>query len=48
MVKKEKYELIPLLPQSEVIVRWHELFVLKVKVIVKKIINLWKTKTTQQ
>ena len=48
MNEKEKYKFIPLLPQDGNKLRWHEFLILKEKVNIKKLLNLWKTKRTQQ
>ena len=48
MNEKEKYKFIPLLPQDGNKLRWYEVLILQVKVKIKKLLNLWKIKCTQQ
>ena len=48
MNEKEKYKFIPLLPQDGNKLRWHEILILKAKVNIKKLLNLWKIKHIQQ
>lgn len=48
MHDEEAYTFIPLLPTEGESLRWHEQFVLKVRLVIKKLLNLWKTKTTKQ
>ena len=47
MNEKEKYKFIPLLPQDGNRLRWYEILILTVKINIKKLSNLWKTKPTQ-
>jgi len=46
-MNEKKYKFIPLLPQDGNKLRWHEVLILRVKVNIKKLSNLWKTKPTQ-
>jgi hypothetical protein len=48
MNEKEKYKFIPLLPQDGNKLRWYEVLILRTKISIKKLLNLWKTKRTQQ
>ena len=48
MNEKEKYKFIPLLAQDGNRLLWCEILILKAKVNIKKLLNLWKTKPTQQ
>lgn len=48
MNEKEKYKFIPLLAQDGNRLLWYEILILKAKVNIKKLLNLWKTKPTQQ
>lgn len=48
MNERKKYEFIPLLAQDGNRLRWYEILILKAKVNIKKLLNLWKTKPTQQ
>ena len=48
MNEKEMYKFIPLLPQDGIKLRWYEILTLKVKVSIKKLLNLWKIKHIQQ
>lgn len=48
MNEKERYKFIPLLPQDRNKLRWHKIFILKLKISIKKTLNLWKTNHTQQ
>lgn len=48
MNEKEKYKFIPLLPQDGNKLRWYMVLILRAKVSIKKLLNLWKTKHTQQ
>ena len=48
MNEKEKYKFIPLLAQDGNRLLWYETLILKVKVNIKKLLNLWKIKHIQQ
>lgn len=48
MIEKEQYKFIPLLSQDGNRLRWYEILILKAKVNIKKLLNLWKIKRTQQ
>ncbi len=48
MNEKEKYKFIPLLAQDGNKLRRYEILILKAKINIKKLLNLWKIKHTQQ
>ena len=48
MNEKEKYKFIPLLAQDGNRLLWYEILILKVKMNIKKLLNLWKIKHIQQ
>ena len=48
MNEKEKYKFIPLLAQDGNRLQWYEILILKAKINIKNLLNLWKTIRIQQ